>query len=59
VNLHGTLPAVSTCDLGGYIYLVPIDGAYDDENVKIVETHTKLESHPADEVTSSVETMTP
>lgn len=58
VNLYGTLPAVSSCDLGGYIYLVPIDGVYDGESVKIATTYTKLESHPADEVTSSPETTT-
>lgn len=47
VNLHGTLPAVSSDDIGGYIYLVPVDGAYADESVKIVETFTK-ETLPAE-----------
>ena len=44
----------ASADLGGYIYLVPVDGAYADENIKIVKTFTK-ETLPA-ETTCSAET---
>ena len=41
MNLDGTLPETSTDDIGGFIHLVPIDGAYADENIKIVKTYTQ------------------
>lgn len=59
VNLDGTLPAVNTADIGGFIYLVSFEGAYANERVEIVRTYTQLESYPAEEVTSFTETTNP
>lgn len=59
VNLFGSIPGASTCDIGGFLYLVPIDGVYASESIKLVKTHNPIESQPADKTTSSAETTTP
>lgn len=58
VKLVGTIPGVSTNDIGGFLYLVSIDGVYANESVILEKTYNTRESHPADETTSSVETTT-
>lgn len=42
VKLDGTCPNPHTTDLGGYLFLIPIEGKYAGETVEIDETLTEL-----------------